>query len=119
MSSAVNRNAVPGNYGAHANGKSYDVALMGGLFPIGSITFRTNASGTVFQNVTNSDHMLRWGSVTGTISGNQSSGFSISIVGEGSNTSSLIAWGNQNFGDSQFHVQAIAAANELGAICGL
>ncbi len=118
VAGAVNRNAVPGNYGNHVNGQSYDVALAGGMVPIGSITFRSNADGTVFQNVTNSDHWLKWGSVTGRISGNQSSGYSISIVGEGSNSSSLVAWGNQNFGESQFHVQAISAAQELGATCG-
>lgn len=118
VAAAVNRNAVPGNYGNHVNGKSYDVALMGGVIPIGSITFRSNDSGTVFQNVTNGDHMLRWGSVTGTISGNQSDGYSISIVGEGSNSDPFLALANQKFGESQFHVQVIAAANELGALCG-
>ena len=116
VSGAVNRNIVPGSYRNHANNGNYRVFAPGGYSP-GTITFTSNGAGTQFTNTTNSDHILRYGSVTTTISGDSFIGYSATIVGDGTNTSEWIAAANQYGGPEIFSSQLSAAASELEGIC--
>ena len=88
------------------------------FWSVGTITFRANTGGTIFQNITNSDHILRYGFVDTAISGNSSRGYFGAVVGGGSNTNQLVAGANQTFGPIQFQYQLSQAARELKKTCG-
>ena len=80
---AVGDNFVPFRTGNNVSGQQYDVTP-GPL--IDTITF-SQTSPTTFVNVTEADHVFRFGSVSGTLMGSQQTGFSVRIVGSGTNVS--------------------------------
>jgi RHS repeat-associated protein len=116
VSAAVNQNSVPGVPGHHVSGASYRVSAFG--YSPGSILFHASPSGRKFANFTRGDHVLRWGSVVTTITGNQSEGFVANVYGSGDNTGSAVAWLNQVLGPRLFERQLSNMHMAVLASCG-
>jgi RHS repeat-associated protein len=116
--SAMLNSAVPGRHGGNVSGRTYDVSWLGSAFVTGpdTVQFRTLGSRS-YVNVTLSNHYLRYGTVVGTLSGNQQSGFFFSVQGSGSNISAFRAWANQVFGPRIFKSAARQMIQDLLA-CG-
>jgi len=113
----VNENSVPGMPGPHVSGSTYRGSAALGISP-GHIQFQTSAGGQTFANVTLSDHWLRYGSVTTTITGNQRDGFVANVVGTGTNTNAFMAWLNDEVGPNIFGMQLSDMHMAVLGACG-
>lgn len=110
-------NFVPFRRGNNVSGRQYDVAPWGSPTAPDTITFR-QLSSTTFVNVTEPDHYLRFGSVKGTLLGDQQGGFLIQIVGSGTNVSEGRARANNWLGRRIFSEQAQRMNQQLLSMCG-
>ena len=117
--SAMLDEAVPGRSGGNVSGRTYEVSWFGSSMVSGpdTIRFRTVGANS-FVNETLSDHYFRYGSVFGTLTGNQQSGYLFAAEGAGSNKSPFRAWANQTFGPEVFRSAAREMNQRLLALCG-
>lgn len=103
----------------NVSGQRYEVSWFGSSLFTGpdTIRFRTEGSNS-FVNETLDDHYFRYGTVTGTLSGNQRSGFLFSVRGTGANVSGFRASVNRTFGPEVFRSAARQMNQELLGRCG-
>jgi RHS repeat-associated protein len=121
VGAAIQKYGVPGSDGPKVSGRNYPVYLevLGvNILHVGDVRYTVRSGGLSIVNETAGNHWLRWGTVQLNGYPNDAGGFSVRIIGRGSNESRFRAGANQAFGPAIFLRQLNKVKNDLKRTCG-